>query len=72
MKRFQYESQLSLNGMLDELLGITLHVGTHHGLQPDYATVKEMRRGLKKALINNLADEGKMEFGIFSNTEGRA
>ena len=72
MKRFQYESRVSLNNLLDKLLGTTLHVGTHHGLRPDYATVKEMRRGLKKALSNNLTDEGKIEFGMFSNTEGRA
>jgi hypothetical protein len=72
MKRFQYESRVSLNNLLDKLLGTTLRVGSNHGLQPDYATVKEMRRGLKKTLINNLADEGKVEFGIFSNTERRA
>ncbi len=72
MKKFQYESRVSLNNLLDKLLGTTLQVGSSHGLQPDYATLKEMRRGLKKALINNLADEGKMEFSIFSNTEGRA
>ncbi len=72
MKRFHYESRVSLNNLLDKLLGTTLQVGSNHGLQPDYATVKEMRRGLKKALITNLADEGKVEFGIFSNTEGRA
>ena len=72
MKRFQYESRVSLNNLLDKLLGATLQVGSSHGLRPDYATVKEMRRGLKKALSNNLADEEKMEFGMFSNTEGRA
>jgi len=72
MKKFQYESRVSLNNLLDKLLGTTLQVGSSHGLRPDYATVKEMRRGLKKALSNNLADEGKREFGIFSNIEGRA
>jgi len=72
MKKFQYESRISLNNLLDKLLGTTLHVGSNHGLQPDHATLKEMRRGLKKALVNNLADEEKMGFGIFSNTEGRA
>ena len=72
MKKFQYESRVSLNNLLDKLLGTTLQVGSSHGLRPDYATVKEMRRGLKKALSNNLAEEGKMEFGMFSHTEGRA
>jgi len=72
MKKFQYESRVSLNNLLDKLLGTTLQVGSNHGLRPDHATLKEMRRGLKKALVNNLADEGKMGFGIFSNTEGRA
>ncbi len=70
MKKFQYESRVSLNNLLDKLLGTTLQVGSSHGLRPDYATVKEMRRGLKKALVSNLADEGKMKFDVFSNSEG--
>ena len=72
MKKSQYESQLSLNGLLDKLLGTTLHVGADHGLRPDYTTLKAMRRGLKKILINNRTDENAMDFGMLSNTEGRA
>jgi len=56
MKKFQYESRVSLNNLLDKLLGTTLQVGSSHGLRPDHATLKEMRRGLKKALVSNLAD----------------
>ena len=56
MKKFQYESRVSLNNLLDKLLGTTLQVGSSHGLRPDYATVKEMRRGLKKALVDKCQD----------------
>ncbi len=58
---FQYGCDSSLNQLLDDLLGTTLSVGSHRGMLPDYATVREMRGALRKFLRKNLIESESLD-----------